>query len=140
MPGYEDDMNPTPEHIEKARLIVYRWQKRWTDAGETCMPHVDDLQDRISVALSDAEQSASADDCDDVDAMLAALPPALTWTTEKPVKPGWYWWRYGARRKASVMHITQGHVQNMEVFTVGMFAMFINEVPGEWAGPIDPPQ
>jgi hypothetical protein len=64
----------------------------------------------------------------------------MRWTREKPTQPGWWWWRYEAGRKASVMHISEDHIHGMNVFTVGTLVLFLQEVPGEWAGPVPEPE
>ena len=64
----------------------------------------------------------------------------MTWTTEKPTVPGWYWWRYEKGRKATMLNVSQSHIQQMDIFTEGSLVMFLNEVPGHWAGPIPAPE
>ncbi len=68
----------------------------------------------------------------------------LIWTTQKPTKPGWYWYRGDAV-------IMPQPVQIVECFTGGVsdekLNMFIAGEPlgralpaGEWAGPIEAPE
>jgi hypothetical protein len=70
----------------------------------------------------------------------------MTWTTNKPTVPGWYWWRFSKDRKATVLNISQSHIQKSEVFTmethnIGTVALFIDELPGEWSSQaIAPPR
>lgn len=67
------------------------------------------------------------------------LVEAMTWTDKKPTVPGWYWWRFNPIRRAHVMEISRQHVANDDVFTVGTAVLFLDEVPGEWSGPIPLP-
>ena len=39
-----------------------------------------------------------------------------------------------------MLSISPAHIQHMDVFTEGSLVMFLNEVPGEWAGPIETPK
>ena len=70
-----------------------------------------------------------------LDAALASPVPA--WSSEKPTKPGWYWYRPENNGLNSLMCwvSTDGVV---------MFVMFkhshIRDMDGEWVGPLQPPQ
>lgn len=65
----------------------------------------------------------------------AALPPAMTWTTEKPTKPGWYWWRRGTWMFIRTVHADDDGQCWADGYTVEQLC----EHDGEWAGPIAPP-
>jgi len=64
----------------------------------------------------------------------------MIWMTTKPTVPGWYWWRYSFGRTPTVMFISREHLHEHDVFTEGVLVMFLREVPGEWAGPLTPPE
>jgi CheY-like chemotaxis protein len=68
----------------------------------------------------------------------------LIWTTEKPTKPGWYWYR-SQRDRVQIIELIDG---NKELRTIavspGMYShQETHRAPdgpeAEWAGPIDPP-
>jgi hypothetical protein len=76
----------------------------------------------------------------------------VNWTTDKPTKPGVYWYR---KNRASVSNVElccvqyvrypgQRHQTIESVFHVTKFGRTkywsINEFDGEWAGPIEPPK
>lgn len=52
----------------------------------------------------------------------------MTWMTEKPTTPGWYWYR---QDKGSVPVIMMVHPHRPENFWLTF--------PGEWAGPLEVP-
>ncbi|ATD81113.1 MULTISPECIES: Lar family restriction alleviation protein [Desulfovibrio] len=54
------------------------------------------------------------------------LPRALTWTTDPPKVPGWYWWRDVSHKgEATIQYMSQSQVERLKTY------------PGEeWAGPI----
>ena len=74
------------------------------------------------------------------------LSSPLTWTSEQPTKPGWYWFkgRYaGVIQKAGVVLVTNGHETgsgNAEpdwrvCFYFGTVKLW--QCDGDWAGPIE---
>lgn len=56
-----------------------------------------------------------------------ALPRALTWTTEPPKVPGWYWYRHKPSRTIAMINVD---VEPIEY----------ESLPGQWAGPIHEPK
>lgn len=70
----------------------------------------------------------------------------MKWTTEKPTKPGWYWWRRYPKKKAYKVEVKRGRGvlrgnQWLEVYWEGeRVARFDEPVRGEWAGPLDEPE
>lgn len=54
---------------------------------------------------------------------------AMTWTTEKPTVPGWYWWRNKTR-----MDIFQVRQIDIDIWDD------VPHAPAEWAGPLEPPK
>jgi hypothetical protein len=65
--------------------------------------------------------------------MLAALPPAMTWTTEKPTKAGWYWYHCDGQDDKIVVYVDKNMV-------VEQGAWHVSEITGQWCGPLEPPQ
>lgn len=59
----------------------------------------------------------------------------MTWTTEKPTKAGWYWWRRGTF--LFVRHV-QGHVDE-QLWADGYTVEKLTESNAQWAGPLEPP-
>jgi len=71
----------------------------------------------------------------------------MIWTTEKPVKPGWYWYRADSsiEAHAQVVHVREPNQElarnEWEVeFTGFETAHKLDEQKGEWAGPIPEPE
>lgn len=60
------------------------------------------------------------------------------WTREKPKVAGWYWWRFRDGKDPVVMKIGDDHIAKTNVFTMGTSVLLIDELPGEWLGPISP--
>jgi len=61
----------------------------------------------------------------------------LSWTTEKPTKQGWYWWRM----KQSAPAVTELVTRYGELFDE-FKKHSISDYPDgqiEWAGPLEPP-
>lgn len=59
----------------------------------------------------------------------------MTWTTERPTEPGWYWWRGHPDYNGKIGYLTDSKVI---IFPVG--SGHIDEMGGEWAGPIQKPE
>lgn len=65
----------------------------------------------------------------------------MTWTTDMPTKPGWYWWRRSDEEHAAlisnakVIEVFEYGVDNTLYSTYG----FVSQLDGEWAGPLEPP-
>lgn len=62
----------------------------------------------------------------------------MTWTTDKPTRPGWYWWRYDATSPTpAIYHVELDH---KALITRGWMNSALPLVDdGEWAGPLEPP-
>lgn len=77
------------------------------------------------------------------------MPPMLTWTTEKPTKPGWYKYRAISRLQEQTVHVVvelcMGHY-GLFVAQFGDSLLALSErlpldsMLGEWARPIAPPE
>ena len=59
----------------------------------------------------------------------------MTWTSDLPISPGWYWWRAATRNKAVVKRVFFGASRKL-VMEVGLSAEEIKRVGGQWAGPL----
>jgi hypothetical protein len=61
----------------------------------------------------------------------------LTWTTETPTVPGWYWWRNNTGYEAvvNVVRMPAGQLY----FYVPDVSKSVESANGEWAGPLEPP-
>jgi hypothetical protein len=69
----------------------------------------------------------------------------LNWTTDKPTKPGWYWYR-SKRDRLQIIELIEW---NNELRTIGVSPgmyphLETHRVPygreAEWAGPLTPPE
>lgn len=78
--------------------------------------------------------------------MVAPWPYKMTWTTEKPTTPGWYWYRNPFEKERVVR--VYGDQTPTETRRVDMWVQLHDETDcnvddmgenGEWAGPLDPP-
>jgi hypothetical protein len=71
--------------------------------------------------------------------------PALSWTTEKPSKPGWYWFRFGPIDEPVMFCIfVRAGTRGGELWVRHVLPL-ISEKPvsyydGQWAGPLEPPE
>ena len=74
----------------------------------------------------------------DVIALLDALEECeLKWSTEKPTKPGWYWWRITMWGKQfSKVYMVEAN-RHGELYISGL--EIIDNINGQWAGPIELP-
>lgn len=63
------------------------------------------------------------------------------WTTDKPTKPGWYWWRptnvsispeiVSVQENGNVLLVYDKRIYRVDSMIYG--------ADGEWAGPLEPP-
>ena len=79
----------------------------------------------------------------------------MTWTTVKPTKAGWYWWKR-ADFPAEMVRIIEGDFHDLGPSQHGLFMFGFRDHPdegviinycfrldtcgGEWAGPLEPPK
>ena len=62
----------------------------------------------------------------------------LAWTTQRPTKIGWYWYRRGSDEEpAKVLHFIDDDGDGPYIATSDDVAL--NDLAGEWAGPVEPP-
>jgi hypothetical protein len=62
----------------------------------------------------------------------------LNWTTKKPTKTGWYWYRgesNGTTEK--VLHFIDDDGEGPYIATSE--GLTFDDLTGEWAGPVEPP-
>ena len=63
----------------------------------------------------------------------------LNWTSVKPAKPGWYWWRQD-NKEAQMCRVWEWWDKpELYVRIEGGDSVLINTLDGEWAGPVEPP-
>jgi len=70
----------------------------------------------------------------------------MTWTTEKPTKLGWYWWRRNELpdEMVNVLNYKGGFIvrayhSNPYENTDTKFELYLDQCSGQWAGPLEPP-
>ena len=75
---------------------------------------------------------------DEVKRLLNHQHPA--WTTEKPTKPGWYWWRHSTMARVQMARVDEMlAVSCMNELCSICEADHVDECDGQWAGPLEPP-
>jgi hypothetical protein len=66
----------------------------------------------------------------------------LVWTKDKPTVPGWYWWRRNG--DAQILEVSVGGGRNdrcrLWVRRGDEAAIRVDDLNGDWAGPLDPPK
>lgn len=62
----------------------------------------------------------------------------MTWMTEKPKRPGWYWYRSECDvHTVKVLHYIDDDGDGLYLATSE--DRVLNDLDGEWAGPVEPP-
>jgi hypothetical protein len=62
----------------------------------------------------------------------------MTWTTQKPTRPGWYWYRDLPFRTEFVVNVCE--LVTGELFaSADGFDQYVERLSGEWAGPLEVP-
>lgn len=70
----------------------------------------------------------------------------LTWNSCAPLEPGWYWWRRDFSMDAQVVSVKKflGPDGTLVVWFSGEAAgnaeWTVEQCPGQWAGPLVPPE
>ena len=60
----------------------------------------------------------------------------MTWSTDKPTKPGWYWYRTTKQQGKILVHVRGTGKHTTAIFPRGRWqSIFL--LPGEWAGPVE---
>ena len=64
----------------------------------------------------------------------------MKWTSEKPTKPGWYWWRNLHYSEENTQRIVELRIYDGEI-AIGNSTLrgFTRFETGQWAGPLVPP-
>lgn len=62
----------------------------------------------------------------------------MTWTTTKPMQPGWYWWRLDKTCEPEIVDLKIWGSYKLRDFSCGAITDIPNE--GQWAGPITAPE
>ena len=73
---------------------------------------------------------------------------SLTWTTDKPTEPGWYWYKFAEGPPSVVYALHPSGMSIVEVLydQTGLFCRHpdndksLIELDGHWAGPLEPPK
>lgn len=66
----------------------------------------------------------------------------MKWTSEKPTKPGWYWYK-SLRRPTQVMQVYANEFFVRGVLfaqSSGLNSTRVAKLTGQWAGPLEEPQ
>ena len=60
----------------------------------------------------------------------------MTWTIEKPTRPGWYWYRKDENGNQLLVDVRNIEAQLTAEWPNGL-SEFIASMPGEWSGPLE---
>lgn len=65
----------------------------------------------------------------------------MNWTSEKPTKPGWHWYRHSGSSEALLVHPAVACDQIVQLPGVARAVTFMTEKldSGQWAGPLELP-
>jgi hypothetical protein len=65
----------------------------------------------------------------------------MIWTTEKPTKPGWYWYRKDPVDASMLLYCgaTWDHIVDFAGLNEPVAFMKDHLLEGQWAGPLEPP-
>ena len=63
------------------------------------------------------------------------------WTEDRPVCPGWYWYKPRDVSQARLVNVDHGRIDSKLMADLGPPHNFVDvhRLPGQWAGPIEPP-
>ncbi len=125
---------PAPVHAisrEEAERLVKAFQLSCYCFSDACGRGIDSELDAQNKIMMDAEAALLSRLCGET------LAP-LTWTKEKPTKPGWYW----HRTLPGYVHepIWVGQENGILKYWHVVEECWYELPPGEWAGPIPEPQ
>jgi hypothetical protein len=62
----------------------------------------------------------------------------MTWTSEKPTVPGWYWYRDNAV-PSRIVEVSTRSGGALWVTRMQRNGCFVDRLYGQWSGPIEPP-
>lgn len=65
----------------------------------------------------------------------------MTWTTQQPTQPGWYWWRWRNDKDPEIVRISTGADNRLWMEEMENYpgATSLEKVHGQFAGPIPEP-
>lgn len=63
----------------------------------------------------------------------------MTWTNTPPTMTGWYWFRREKYREQAPQ-ILQVVSRGGQLLALGPWPMYVAELVGQWAGPLQPPE
>lgn len=104
--------------LQPEDTLVFKFQHRISEAN--C--------ERLTTQLKEKFPGVKAIILDE-GADLQVLKPSLKWTNQKPTQEGWYWYRRTRNKHTacSIVNVTNA---------VKLYSNY----PGEWYGPIEPPE
>jgi hypothetical protein len=138
------------DHLQKwAKIIAEAALAALPPDGMVCVPR-EPLEELLKAACTAACDVLDADDCPicpvkKLEAMLTASPTVEdAWTDEVPTVPGWYWWSAGAYGAEVVkVEIRDGlfvYEPDGTAYGIPYKRKYVAEMPGQWSGPIKPPE
>lgn len=68
------------------------------------------------------------------------MSDTMTWTTEKPKCPGWYWWRLDAQCEPVVLEVESEYPSLRVRLPYTFFKRKLYRTDGEWSGPLPLPK
>jgi hypothetical protein len=58
----------------------------------------------------------------------------MKWTTDRPTKPGWYWYRPKGGKTRHILQVRG----DLTVHGINTYADHVDECDGKWQGPLVP--
>ncbi len=71
--------------------------------------------------------------------MIDSMPSPLTWTTDKPTKPGQYWCQMRDIRPHVVEVVLETDSHRLTIAQTGTYVDDLEPEYYRWAGPLEPP-
>jgi hypothetical protein len=64
------------------------------------------------------------------------------WSPERPTCAGWYWYKSPGIGEPRLIHVDNGRIDTKLMADLGPpnNLVDVNRIPGQWAGPIEPPR
>ncbi len=74
-----------------------------------------------------------------IETIHGAVP--MTWTTDKPTVPGWYWWRFDTHLFGLKQQVVEVYLDEALVVKIDNERHKIDEMNGDWSSaPLEPPK